>query len=224
MYRGSRKSSFLPEPWGYNSRVLWEVHCGVWRLSWWSSLSSRRSRRRPVNPSRRRDRRYRVYSPPDVAWWRSVGPAGQGLACSSGNGARGDPGPPNKVLACPLRRSEGRVEAPDPSKGRSGPPVASARRPSPRGSWRHRTPSRAGGGSGAIRVMRWSHDGRSWQNSNGTVSSALRPASQVPQCCHSVRDGGAGTGVGGWDSGHSHCGEWRPDAVCPGHCGGVVGT
>ena len=28
MYRGSRKSSFLPEPWGYNSRVLWEVHCG----------------------------------------------------------------------------------------------------------------------------------------------------------------------------------------------------
>ena len=28
MYRGSWKLSFLPELWGYNSRVLWEVHCG----------------------------------------------------------------------------------------------------------------------------------------------------------------------------------------------------
>ena len=59
-------------------------------------------------------------------------------------------------------------------------------------------PSQAGGGSGAIRVMRWSPDGRSWQNSDGTVPSALRPASQVPQCCHSIRDGGAVTGVGRW--------------------------
>ena len=23
--------------------------------------------------------------------------------------------------------------------------------------------------------------------------------------------------------GHSHYGEWQPDAVCPGRCGGVVG-
>ena len=37
MYRGSWKSSFLPELWGYNSRVLWEVHCGVWRRAWRSS-------------------------------------------------------------------------------------------------------------------------------------------------------------------------------------------
>ena len=50
------------------------------------------------------------------------------------------------------------------------------------------------------------------------MPSTSRPASQVPQCCHSVRDGGAVTGVGGRDSGHSHCGEWRPDAVCPGRC------
>ena len=26
------------------------------------------------------------------------------------------------------------------------------------------------------------------------------------------------TGVGGRDSGHNHCGEWQPDAVCPGRC------
>ena len=31
------------------------------------------------------------------------------------------------------------------------------------------------------------------------------------------------TGVGGRDSGHSHCGEWWPGAVRPGRCGGVVG-
>ena len=29
-----------------------------------------------------------------VAWWRSAGPTGQGLACTSGNGARGGPIPP----------------------------------------------------------------------------------------------------------------------------------
>ena len=29
-----------------------------------------------ASPSRRRGRRCGVYSPPDVAWWRSVGPAG----------------------------------------------------------------------------------------------------------------------------------------------------
>ena len=40
MYRGSQKSSFLPELWGYNSRVLWEVHCGVWRRAWRSSWAS----------------------------------------------------------------------------------------------------------------------------------------------------------------------------------------
>ena len=36
---------------------------------------------------------------------------------------------------------------------------------------------------------------------------------RFPQCRHSVRNGGAVTGVGGRDSGHSHCGEWRPVAV-----------
>ena len=37
--------------------------------------------------------------------------------------------------------------------------------------------SQAGGGSGAIHVMRWSPDGRSWQNSNG--SSAEHASSRV---------------------------------------------
>jgi hypothetical protein len=36
---------------------------------------------------------------------------------------------------------------------------------------------------------------------------------RFPQCRHSVRNGGAVSGVGGRDSGHSHCAEWRPDAV-----------
>ena len=36
---------------------------------------------------------------------------------------------------------------------------------------------------------------------------------RFPQCRHSVQNGGAVTGVGGRDSGPSHCGEWRPDAV-----------
>ena len=50
--------------------------------------------------------------------WRSVGPAGQGPACSSGGGARGGPGPPlDKVLVCALRRSEGSVGVPDPPRG-----------------------------------------------------------------------------------------------------------
>ena len=119
MYRGSRRSSFLPELRGYNSRVLWEVHCGVWRRAWWSSwassLTSRRSRRRPANPSRRRDRRCRMFSPLDVAF---RGP------CRSGSyvhqrwrGTRQSRSPLDKVPVCALRRSEGCVEVPDPSRG-----------------------------------------------------------------------------------------------------------
>src|SRR6185295_2915866 len=41
----------------------------------------------------------------------------------------------------------------------------------------------------------------------GAVPGPSRPASQVPQCCHSVRNGGAVTGVGGRDSGPSHVGN-----------------
>ena len=58
------------------------------------------------------------------------------------------------------------MEVPVPPRGRSGTPAAGAERPSLRGTWRHRTPSRTGGGSGAIRVVRWSSDSQSWQNSN----------------------------------------------------------
>ena len=36
--RGSRR--LLPESWGCSDRVLWEVHCGVWRWSWQSSWAS----------------------------------------------------------------------------------------------------------------------------------------------------------------------------------------
>ena len=41
----------------------------------------------------------------------------------------------------------------------------------------------------------------------GTVPSPSCPASQVPKCCYSIRDGGAATGVSGWDPGHIHCGN-----------------
>jgi len=38
----------------------------------------------------------------------------------------------------------------------------------------------------------------------GAVPSLSCPASQVPQCCYSIRDGGAVTEVSGWDPGHIH--------------------
>ena len=53
-----------------------------------------------------------------------------------------------------------------PLGGRSGPPATSAEHPSLGDTWRCRIPSRAGDGSGAVGVVRWSPDSRSWQNSN----------------------------------------------------------
>ena len=41
----------------------------------------------------------------------------------------------------------------------------------------------------------------------GAVPSLSYPASQVPQCCYSVRDGGMVTEVSGWDPGHIYCGS-----------------
>ena len=41
----------------------------------------------------------------------------------------------------------------------------------------------------------------------GAVPSLFYPASQVPRCCYSIRDGGIVTGVSGWDAGHIHCGN-----------------
>ena len=41
----------------------------------------------------------------------------------------------------------------------------------------------------------------------GAVPSMSCPASQVPRCCYSIRDGGMVTGVSGWDVGHIHCGS-----------------
>ena len=190
MYRGLRKSSFIPEPWGHNSRVLWEVHCGVWRRAWrssWaSSLTLRRLRRHPASPSRRRGRRCRVYSSSDVAWWHSVGPAGQGLACTSGSGARGDPGPPGRSAGVRTKEVRGSRGGPGPlEEGGPGPRLLMMGTPLRGGAWRHRTPPRAGGGSGAIRVMRWSPNGQSWQKSNGNsaepVSSRVAGFTVLPQ-------------------------------------------
>ena len=41
----------------------------------------------------------------------------------------------------------------------------------------------------------------------GAVPSLSCPASPVPKCCYSIRDGGAVTEVSGWDPGHIHCGS-----------------
>ena len=41
----------------------------------------------------------------------------------------------------------------------------------------------------------------------GAVPSRSCPASQVLQCCYSIRDGGAVIRVSGWDPGHIHCGN-----------------
>jgi hypothetical protein len=77
------------------------------------------------------------------------------------------PDPPERSAGARTRRSGRHTEIPDPSRGRSGTPAASAERPSLRGTWRRQTPSRVGSGSGVIRVVRWSLVSRSWQNSNG---------------------------------------------------------
>ena len=57
-----------------------------------------------------------VYGLLYTARWRSVGPAGQGPACTggSGSGARGGPGPPGRSAGVHTRRSGGHVEVPDP--------------------------------------------------------------------------------------------------------------
>ena len=46
---------------------------------------------------------------------------------------------------------------------------------------------------------------------------------RFPLCQNSAGDGGIVTGVGRRDSDHSCYAAWRPDAVWPGPCGGVVG-
>ena len=161
----------------------------------------RRSRQRPASLSRRRGRRCMVYSPLDVAWWRSVGPASQGLAYICVPAVTGRvvfPGPHGRsASACTKKVRESHGDPGPLEGGGPGPSAASAKRPSLRGTWRHRTPSREGGGPGALRVVRWSPDSRSWQNSNGSSAEPLS------SCV-------AGSTV-------------LPDAVCPGRCGGVVG-
>ena len=56
-----------------------------------------------------------VYGLLYTARWRSVGPVGQGLACtsSSGSGVRGGLGPPGRSAGVHTRRSGGHVEVPD---------------------------------------------------------------------------------------------------------------
>ena len=152
--------------------TLWGMASGV-AVVLVSSLVLRRLRRRPASPGRRRGRRCGVYSPPDVAWWCSVGPAGQGLAyiCAPAAMRRmAVPDPPERNAGARTRRSGRHTEVPDPSRGRSGTPAASAECPSLRGTWRRRTPSRAEDGSGVVGVVRWSPDSRSWQNSNGNCA------------------------------------------------------
>ena len=41
----------------------------------------------------------------------------------------------------------------------------------------------------------------------GAVLSLSCPVSQVPKRCYNIWDGGAVTGVSGWDPCHIHCGN-----------------
>ena len=84
--------------------------------------------------------------------------------------------PLDGVLACTLGGLGDTWRSRTPRGGRCRTLATSDGRPSSRGSWRHRAPSQAGGGPGAIRVMRWNPDGRSWQNSDGSRSHS------APQC------------------------------------------
>ena len=61
-----------------------------------------------------------VYGLLYAARWRSVGPAGQGLAWTSGSEARGGPGLPGRSAGVHTRRSGRHVEVPDPSRGVRG--------------------------------------------------------------------------------------------------------
>ena len=119
MSGGTLKSSFSPESRGCSGRTLWEVHCGAWRRAWLSSwmlsVVLRRSCRRPTNPSRRRGRRCRMFSPPDVAFH---GPCRSGsCVLQRWRGTRRSRTSLDKVPVRALRRSEGCVVVPDPSRG-----------------------------------------------------------------------------------------------------------
>jgi len=137
-----------------------------------SSMVLRRSRRRLANPSRRHGRRCRMFSPPDVAFRGS---------CRSGScvlqrwqDTRRSRTPQDGVMACTSGGPGDTWRSRTPRGGRSGTPVACAMRPSWRGTWRRWTPFQAGDGSGTMRVMRWSPDGRSWQNSTGSSAEHAR--------------------------------------------------
>ena len=108
-------------------------------------------------------------------------------------------------------------------RGRSGTPAAGDGHPSSRGPWRHRTPSRAGGGPGAIHMVRWNPDGRNWRNSVGSSAEPVlsRVAGPTVLLQHPRwRSGDRSQRMGP----RSHpLWEWRPDAACPGCRGGVAG-
>jgi hypothetical protein len=119
MRRGAWRSSFSPELRGYNNRVLWEVHYRVWRRVWWlswpSSLTSRRSRRRPANSSKRSGRHCRMFSLPDVAFRGPCKP--ESCVHQRWQGTRRSRSPLNKLPVRALRRPEDFVDVPDPSRG-----------------------------------------------------------------------------------------------------------
>ena len=113
----------------------------------------------PCQPSRRRGHRCRAYSSGGILRALQVkvlrAPAGVGHAAVLN---------PLDGVQARAPGSPGDTWRPRTPRGGSGTPAAGDGHPSSRGPWRHRTPSRAGGGPGAMRMMRQSPDGRSWQN------------------------------------------------------------
>jgi len=96
------------------------------------------------------------------------------------------PDPPGQSVGVRTKEVRGSRGGPRPlEEGGPGPRPLVLGIPPRGGAWRHRTPPRAGGGSGAIRVMRWSPNSESWQNSNGNsaepVSSRVAGSTVLPQ-------------------------------------------
>ena len=124
MRRGSWKSSSFPRIAGvqWSSTVgsaLWGMASGMTVVL---DIVLGLAEIAPVsdNPSRQRGPRCRVYRLPDVAWWRSVGSAGQGLAYICAPAVVGHvavPDPLGRSANAYTKGSGSHVEVLEPSTG-----------------------------------------------------------------------------------------------------------
>ena len=140
-----------------------------------------------------------------------------------------------RLAPAPALAVMGHVAAPDPSwaecwrvrlegpgdtwrsrshQGRSVPPAAGAEHPSSGDTWRPRTLPRAGGGSGAVGLVRWSLDSRG--PAAQLHGAQLRITTRVlPSCsrsrypCYMVPTGTKSSISSGSNGGQDKCGDQR---------------